>query len=75
MVIRNCNKIRKYGVQALQEKQNMMVSRDLLKLEASRLREALHLRADEVLDLQTRKAKLQAATMARRQELEVCFLD
>ena len=52
------------------EKEDTLVSHDVLRLEAKRLRDLLSLRADEVYGLENRKFELQMSMEERRHEIE-----
>ena len=55
----------------IKEKEEGMVSHDVLKLEVKRLREQLNAKADEVFGLQNRKFQLQMSMEERQQEIKV----
>ena len=57
--------------QTVKEKEESMVSHDVLKLEVKRLREQLNAKADEVFGLQNRKFQLQMSMEERQQEIKV----
>jgi len=55
----------------VKQKEEAMVSTDVLKLEVKRLREQLSAKADEVFGLQNRKFQLQMSMEERQQEIRV----
>lgn len=55
----------------LTQRQDGMVSSDVLKLEVKRLRELLNVKMDEVFGLQNRKHQLQMSMDERQQEIKV----
>lgn len=55
---------------AVKEKEEAMVSHDLLKLEVRRLRDALSNKTDEVFNLENRAVQLEMTIEARKKEIE-----
>lgn len=65
------NKTAEEGLRAaVREREEAMVQHDLLKLEVTRLRDALSSRADEVFSLENRSAQLAMSIDARKREVE-----
>mmetsp|Transcript_20436 Transcript_20436/g.66353 ORF Transcript_20436/g.66353 Transcript_20436/m.66353 type:complete len:909 (-) Transcript_20436:163-2889(-) len=56
---------------AVTEKEEKMVSHDIIKLEVKRLRDLLNTRTDEVYSLENRKFQLQMSMEERKHEIEV----
>ncbi|KAJ3177443.1 Coiled-coil domain-containing protein 39 [Geranomyces variabilis] len=57
--------------QKIQEKENLMVEENILRLELRKLRGFLNARADEVFSLETRQVHLQLALEERTKEIEI----
>lgn len=53
------------------EKEEVLVTHDLLKLEVRKLRSVLSGRANEVFGLENHKAQLEMSVMERRKEVSV----
>lgn len=66
-----CDSVSRAMRAAAREKEDKMVSHDLLALDVRRVREALNTRVDEVFNLENEKLQLQLTVEERRHEVEL----